>query len=367
MTASSDLRVVHLAPRSGSSGVGDYADDWVAAVRPHVREVVEVRHAPARAESARGIRREVRRVRDLVATYAEDGPLVVHAELSGGAVVPFWSLRDLARRDLPQHVGFSATVHDAPRPIWYPFLTSGVSRGRVLNQAIHRPLHRPLERFERRVLRDVDLFVLTSTGARRTRELGFGRSVTEARLVLPVRDPITPVADRPLAVGLFGHVYTGKGFDLLPQLRAGLGDDVALRVAGRGTEALRAVPGVEVLGAVEGGAEDDFFASVRLLLMPYHRPPVGRHPMLPASATQTHALVYRTPTLALRSPDTAYLEAEGLAVGVDGGAAELAAAADRLARSDAELDRLVADLETYLRTAGAADPAAPYLDVWARR
>lgn len=363
MTALSDLRVVHLAPHSGSSGVGDYADDWVAAVRPHVREVVEVRHAPARVESAAGIRREVHRVRDLVASYADDGPLVVHAELSGGAVVPFWSVRDLARRG---GVRLSATVHDAPRPIWYPFLTRGVSAGRVLNQAIHRPLHRPVERFERRVLRDVDLFVLTSTGARRTRELGFGRSVTEARLVLPVREPITPVARRPLAVGLFGHVYTGKGFDLLPQLRAGLGEDVALRVAGRGTEALRAVPGVEVLGAVEGRAEDDFFASVRLLLMPYHRPPVGRHPMLPASATQTHALVYRTPTLALRAPDTAYLEAEGLACGVDGGAVELAAAADRLARSEADLTRLVADLEEYLRTAAAADPAAPYLGVWGR-
>lgn len=354
-----DLRVIYLAPHSGSSGVGDYADDFVAAIRPHVREVVELRHGPARAESARGVWRERRRLRDLVRRYDDGTPLVVHCELSGGAVVPFWATLGLG-------VPVTATVHDAPRPVWYLFLTRGVSKGRVLNQAIHRPLHRVLERFERRALREVDLFVLTSTGAQRTRELGFGRSVTEARLILPVRDPVPPVAERPVAVGLFGHVYKGKGFNFVPELRKHLPAEVALRVAGRGTEGLAPTPGVEILGAVEGADEDAFFASIRLLLMPYNRPPVGRHPMLPASATHTHALVYRTPTVALRSPDTAFLAEAGLAVVVDGGAAELAAEAGRLATSVDELDRLVGAVDAELAADAVRDPAEPFLAVWSR-
>ncbi|MET3960885.1 hypothetical protein ABIE44_000819 [Marmoricola sp. OAE513] len=359
---STDVRVIYLAPSSGSSGVGDYADDFAAAVRPHVRELVQFRHGPARADSARGILRERRRLRELVRRYDDGTPLVVHCELSGGAAVPFWAVRPLIR----DGVRVTATLHDPPRPVWYPFLTRGVSKGRVLNQAIHRPLHRVLEGVERRTLAGTDLFVLTSTGAAATRALGMGRSVTEARLILPVRDALPPVTQRPLAVGLFGHVYTGKGFDLVPALRRALPDDVALRVAGRGTENLPRTPGVEILGAVEGTDEDAFFASIRVLLMPYARPPVGAHAMLPASATHTHALAYRTPTLALRSPDTAFLEAEGLAVVVDGGAAELAAAAGRLATWASELDRLVGDLDAYLAADAVRDPAQPFLEVWSR-
>ncbi len=357
-----DLRVIYLAPHSGSSGVGDYADDFAAAVGPHVRELVEFRHGPARADTALGIRRERRRLRDLVRSYDDGTPLVVHCELSGGAAVPFWSVRPLIR----EGVRVTATLHDPPRPVWYPFLTRGVSKGRVLNQAVHRPLHRVLEGVERRTLADADLFVLTSTGAAATRALGIGRSVTEARLILPVRAPIPPVAERPVAVGLFGHVYTGKGFNLVPELRRRLPAGVALRVAGRGTENLPPTPGVEILGAVEGADEDAFFASVRLLLMPYDRPQVGRHPMLPASATHTHALAYRTPTLALRSPDTAFLEAENLAVVVAGGAGALAEEAGRLATSATDLARLVGDIDAYLAKDAVRDPAAPFLDVWTR-
>jgi hypothetical protein len=353
-----DIRVIYLAPRSGSSGVGDYADDFAAAVRPHVRELVEFRHGPARSDSVLDIWRERRRLRSLVRRYDDGSPLVVHSELSGGAVVPFWATYGLK-------VPRSATLHDPPRPVWYLFLTRGVSRGRVLNQAIHRPLHRLLERFERRALREVDLFVLTSTGAQATRALGMGRSVTASRLIAPHRDPITPIAQRPLAVGMFGHVYKGKGFDLIPDLRRALPADVALRVAGRGTESLGAVPGVEVLGAVEGPDEDAFFGSVRLLLMPYDRPPVGRHPMLPASATHLRAEVYGTPTLALRSPDVEYLEVGGLTAAVDGGPVELAHAAGALVRDTEELERLAAVLLEDL--AGADDPAAPFLAVWSRR
>ena len=360
MTSKADLRVIYLAPHSGSSGVGDYADHFADALRPHVREVVEFRHGPARAESTRGIWRERRRLRDLVRRYDDGTPLVVHSELSGGAVVPFWATLGLDVRR-------TATLHDPPRPVWYPFLTRGVSRGRVLNQAIHRPLHRVLERLERRALREVDLFALTSTGVRATRELGIGRSVTRGRLLGPTRPEITPVTQRPLAVGLFGHVYTGKGFDLIPALRAALPVDIGLRVAGRGTENLPAVPGVEILGAVEGDDETAFFASIRLLLMPYRRPPVGGRPMLPASATHLRSQVYGTPTLALRGPDTEHLDLEGLTAAVSGGAAELAAEAAVLVRSPARLEALADVLREARLTAEKQDPAEPYLTVWGSR
>jgi hypothetical protein len=355
-----DLRVIYLAPHSGSSGVGDYADDFVTALRPHVREIVEFRHGAARSESALGIWRERRRLHALIKQYDDGSPLIVHSEFSGGAVVPFWATLGLK-------VPCSATLHDAPRPVWYLFLTRGVSKGRVLNQAIHRPLHWFLVHLERRALREIDLFVLTPTGARATRELRMGRSVTEAALIAPRRPDLLPASQRPLAVGLFGHVYKGKGFNLVPELRTALPAEIALRVAGRGTEALKPVPGVEILGPVEGDQEDAFFASIRVLLMPYGRPPVGGRAMLPASATHLRALAYETPTLALRTGDTEHLEAAGLTAAAAGGAIELAGAAADLVNSAAALDDLSAALHQARTAAEKSDPAEPFLKIWSSR
>lgn len=361
MTSTADLRVIHLAPHSGTSGVGDYADGFVAAIRPHVREVVELRHGAPRALSAQEIRAEVRRVVDLVAQHADGTPLVVHSELSGGAVVPFWATRALTVRR-------TATLHDPPRAVWYPFLTRGVSNGRVLNQAIHRPLHRVLERTERRALADVDLLVLSRVGAEATRALGMGRSVTQAEHVLPpgpTGQP-TPPSQRPLAVGLFGHVYTGKGFDLLPALRRVLPDDIAIRVAGRGTENLPPTPGVEVLGPVDEADLGDFLGSLRLLLMPYDRPPVGGHEMLPCSGTHERAAAFGTPSLALRSTTSQALADDDLCALADGGAEGLALAAARLVHDGTELDRMAESLAKQRARREADGVAGPFLEVWSR-
>ncbi|MCW2786129.1 MAG: hypothetical protein JWP74_2646 [Marmoricola sp.] len=371
MNPTADLRVVHLAPHAGSSGVGDYADGFVAAIRPHVREVVEFRHGAPRTDTVRSVRAERRRLRELVASlqtrYAGE-PLVVHCELSGGAVAPFWATRGLSR-GLPGAVRITATLHDPPRPVWYPFLTRGVSRGRILNQAVHRPLHRLLERFERRSLRDVDLFVLTEAGTEATRSLRMGRSVTRARHVLPpapTRAPV-PASRRPAAIGLFGHVYTGKGFDLVPALRRTLPPGITLRVAGRGTENLAPAAGVDVLGPLEVGAElDAFFDSVQVLVMPYTRPRVGGLEMLPASGTHMVAMVHATPTVALASAATEELAREGLCEVVTGGADELVAAAARLAVSPDELDRRTAVLAVFLAEQRATGTAGPFLEVWGR-
>lgn len=359
MISAADLRVIHLAPHAGTSGVGDYADDFVEAVRPYVREVVELRHGAARAVSALGIWRERRRLRALVRTYAGE-PLVVHSELSGGAVVAFWATLGLKARR-------TATLHDPPRPVWYPFLTRGVSRTRVLNQAIHRPLHPLLERFERRSLREVDLFVLTAAGARATTALRMGRSVTEAVHALPAGATLPAPSQRPLAVGLFGHVYTGKGFDLLPALRRALPQEVAIVVAGRGTEGLAPVPGVEILGSLDEADLPAFFGSFRLLLMPYDRPPVGGHEMLPASGTHERSIAYATPSLALASTTSLALAEQDLCRVIEGGADELAAAAGALLTDAAELDRMADVLTKHRAEREAVSVAVPFLDVWSSR
>jgi hypothetical protein len=361
---SQDLRVVLVAPHAGASGVGDYASDFAAAIAPSVREVIEFRHAAPRTASAHEIRAEVRRLRATVAELRRTpGPVLVHAELSGGAVVTFWGVRAL-RRD---GVRVTATLHDPPRAVWYPFLTRGVSRGRVLNQAIHRPLHWALEPLERRTLTEVDLFVLTEPGAAATRRLGLGRSVTAVRHVQPatVGSP-PPVSERPTAVGLFGHVYTGKGFDLLPDLRRRLPADIALRVAGRGTETLRPVPGVEVLGPLDQAEVAGFFGSIRALLLPYDRPTVGGHEMLPCSGTHELAVALGTPTVALRSTMTEYLATDDLTLLADGGAAGLADAAAALVTDAAELDRFAGVLARHRERRRTEDTAAPFLEVWSR-
>ncbi|HEX4190298.1 MAG TPA: hypothetical protein VHZ06_04825 [Marmoricola sp.] len=365
---SQDLRVVLLAPHRGASGVGDYASDFAAAIAPSVREVVEFRHAAPRTASAREIRSEVRRLRALVTELRRSpGPVVVHAELSGGAVTAFWGVRALQR----DGVRVTATLHDPPRAVWYPFLTRGVSRGRVLNQAIHRPLHWALEPLERRTLAEVDLFVLTEPGAAATRRLRIGRSVTTVRHTRPVSVTAAttmppPVTERPAAVGLFGHVYTGKGFDLLPDLRRRLPADIALRVAGRGTETLRPVPGVEVLGPLEADGVAGFFGSIRALLLPYDRPSVGGHEMLPCSGTHELAVALGTPTVALRSTMTEYLATDDLTLLADGGAAGLADAAAALVTDPAELDRFAAVLARHRELRSEEDTAEPFLAVWSR-
>jgi glycosyltransferase involved in cell wall biosynthesis len=106
--------------------------------------------------------------------------------------------------------------------------------------------------------------------------------------------------DRPLAIGLFGHAYKGKGFDRLLDLRNALPAEVAINVAGRGTEKLPPVEGVNVLGGVDGEAEDRFFGSIRAILLPYANS--SRYgEILSVSGVAARSFAYGTPVIAAES------------------------------------------------------------------
>ncbi len=352
-----EATLLHLAPHAGTSGVGDHADDFVAAVTPYVGEVVELRHGPPRGDSIRDVLRFRKQVRAAV-KERHGRTVIVHTELSGGAIAPLWACAGLkgARR--------SATFHDAPRPVWYPYLTRGVSRLRLMSYAVHRPLNWLTIRLERRLMRNVDLFALSDEGVESMQRLRMGRSQHVSHLLAAERRAITPAADRPKAVGLFGHVYTGKGFEKVEQLRAALDGDIALRVAGRGTESLPSIAGVEVLGPVEGDAEDEFFASIRVLLLPYDRRFVYGMEAFPASSVLMRAVSYATPSVSLAVTNLVSAAAAGATIAAEGDAEALAHAASELVNDTAAMDRAVKDLQAFAETQTADSAIQPFLRVW---
>jgi hypothetical protein len=333
--------------------VGDHASQLIEALHGQV-EVVEIRHGVAADDSIR----ELGRFRSRVLRVVSESPpgTVVHAEVSGGSAHAFWAMRGL-------NVRRTVTIHDAPRPFWLPFLSRGIARFRPLRAVLLRALSPFSLKLERQWMRDVDAIALSSVGAEAIRDLKMARTVTESRLLIPERPTITPVWDRPPAVGLFGHVYRGKGFDVLQTLRALLPDDVALRVAGQGTERLETIPGVEISGPVFGAEEDAWFASVRVILLPYFRARIGGVAAVAASAVQARATAYETPCLALTWPSMDELAAEGgceVAATLD----QLAVRATALATSDAEVRQAHATLTAFRSTRRPDRTIAPYLQLW---
>jgi hypothetical protein len=273
----------------------------VALLRNHV-DIVDVRHGMPGEDSVREIRRYRRQVRQLLSTSPPD--TVVHAETSGGSSPSYWAMRGLTTRK-------TVAIHDAPRPYWFPTLTRGVARLRLLRAGLLRLLSPVHLAMERRFLRDVDVLTMTDAGASAVKAARLGRRVTSTRLLIPAGGPIVSPSDRPAAVGLFGHVYRGKGFEFLAEIRALLPDDVELRVAGRGTDELPVIPGVQVAGAVEGRDVAAWFATVRVILLPYRRAPIGGVGAVAASGVQALATAYDTPCLALESPSMRELATEG--------------------------------------------------------
>lgn len=357
MPALADVRLVFLAPRSGTSGPAHYADQLLGHVRPLVGEVVEVRHGPAGADTWSDVRRVRETVRAALATGA--APTVLHAELSGGAIAPFWTLAD--------HPGVrrTATVHDPPRPVTFPLRTALVGRHRLLGAALHRIPQRLWRRVEADRLAGVDAVVLSPVGVEATRRLGLLRSVHEGQLFVPPAADLRPAQERPRAVGLFGHVYKGKGFNRLAAIRAALPDDVPIRVAGHGTEDLPPLAGVELLGGLPESALAGFFGSIRLLLMPYEPTSLGRIVPVPASLTHLTALAHGTPVLATPTEQTTTLAAAGGVV-LAADPTALAARAALLLDDPAGLAEVLADAEGYLATRSDERAVAPYLELWGR-
>ena len=284
-----DFRLVFVGPMLGRTAVGDYAEDVVEAVRPHLGNVVQVRTGGPGENTLSDIRRHRRAVESYVAS-APHGRVLVHAELSTAALSPFWSTAGL--RGVP----VTATVHDPPQGVWMPARTRFVARSRLLNHGIHYPARPVSRRLEGAVYRGRTLFALTETG-RQSIERTYPE--TTARYIPHVvrdRPEIRPAHERPRAVGFFGHVYRGKGFEQIEGLRKLLPADVGIRVAGRGTEDLPTIPGVDVLGPVDGPAEDAFFDSVRAIVVPYGK----RHfyaESFAASGVVAHSNAYCTPQI----------------------------------------------------------------------
>lgn len=356
MTDPSNLRLIYIAPRAGESGVGDYAEDFIDAVRERVGTVVEVRHDGPGKDTWRSILRQRREIKRLA--QEDSDRTVIHTEQSGGAMLPFWGPAGLTS------VPVSATVHDPPLSVWWPFRTRLAARFRLINHGLHF-LTQPFTRWlEAGVNRGRTLVTLSQTGAAELRKTMTGSRVVASSLFVPERPQLPPLAERPLAIGLFGYVYRGKGFEAVQQFRDFLDEDLVVRVAGRGTENLDPVQGVEILGGVDGEEEDAFFASIRMLLVPYDSRHVYGREAFPAASVVSRAMAYGTPVLCRAHGALTELADVGGAVVVEGDAHELASVANLLLRDEARLAELEREARAVSEAHSVDRIVDGFLDVW---
>ncbi|MDV7198333.1 glycosyltransferase family 1 protein [Rhodococcus kroppenstedtii] len=350
--------LVYVAPAAGKSGVGDYADDFLAAVAPRFREVIDYRIDTEGAESAADVVRHVRTVRALAKKKSAEGPTIVHFEQSGGSLSVFWA--SLLPRDIP----VTATVHDPPFQVWWPFKTRFVGQHRLVHHAIHYPFKTLTRRFQRRVIAGRTVFTLTGIGAEVLGQKAPESNPVASRIFVPARRDLKPLSSRPVAVGLFGHVYRGKGFDLLGALRERIDPDVGIIAAGRGTAALPPVDGVTLLGEVNGPDEDYFFESIRLLLVPYSKhSQYGK--AYPASSAVTRSYAYGTPIVCIMDGALGEAVDEGGAYGVER-VEQIAEAVNSIVRDDVQLEKL-GDQVAVLRVEHDLDHCVvPFLEAWER-
>ena len=289
MAQLSDYRLVFVGPRLGQTAVGDYSEAFIDAVRPYFRDMVTVRTGGPGVDGVRDIRSYRQAVAHAVAS-APDSKVLVHAESAAGGVGPFWAVAGI--RDVP----VTLTIHDPPQGVWMPARTRFMADKKILNHGLHFPL-RPVSRWlEGRVNHGRTLFALTETGRRSIAQTYPGIHAVRAPYLVGDRPEIPPAQDRPRAIGFFGLVYRGKGFEQIARIRELLPADIGIRVAGRGTETLPRMSGIDIVGGVDGPEEDAFFSSVRAIVVPYGK----RHfyaETYPASAVIAHAMSYRTPVV----------------------------------------------------------------------
>ncbi|MDQ0827974.1 glycosyltransferase involved in cell wall biosynthesis [Arthrobacter sp. B2I5] len=351
--------LILVAPSVNSGGVGDYTQELFAAIVPSFSSFREIRTGGPgdvgvfellghRAQLATAIREAVRR-----------GPVVVHFELSAASLAPFWLLAGCTRQ-----VIISATVHDPPWAVWWPFRVNFVAMRKWLHHGIHLPLRPLSKRLERWALRKATLLALTEVGVQALREAFPACPALRARHFIPSRAALKPAFDRPLAVGLYGHAAKGKGFERLVELRRALPPEVGVVVAGRGTEKLSAVPGVTILGAVEDREEDAFFESVRAILLPYDKTSRFYGKMLPASGVVSRAFAYGTPVLGFNSETLGEASTAGGLVAVPNDVHALAHAAYRVIRDQSELERLESEIGELQKEQSVRQAAVPFVSFW---
>lgn len=357
MTELKDVQLIYVAPAEGRSGVGDYAKDFAAAVRPHVGELIEYHIANDGAESVRDVLTDMRRIRALARESSPKGPTIVHFEQSAGSLAAFWGSM------LPASVNVTATIHDAPQPVWWPAKTKFVMNHRLIHHGVHYPFRFVTNALQRKACRGRIVFTLTSLGAIGVMERQPGSDARASRIFVPKRAPLRPLAERPAAIGLFGHVYKGKGFDQIDAMRALLDDDIEIVVAGRGTEALPTRPGVRVLGEVNGADEDAFFDSIRFLAVPYSKNNKYGSGWAASSAV-ARSFAYGTPIICILDGALIEMAEEGGAVSVDGGSAEVALKANQVVRDVELLDKLSDEVRRLQEERTAENCVLPFLNAW---
>jgi glycosyltransferase involved in cell wall biosynthesis len=299
-------RLIYIGPRNHVTAVGDYAEDLAEAFRPHFADVAEVRVSGPGDETLAEIRSVRQRVRELIAEWPA-GRVLVHSEIACGMMSPFWSIAGL--KDIP----VSLTVHDPPQALWFIARTQFVARHRLLMHGFHYPMRPFSQWLEGKVNGRRDIFALSKTGQASIDQMYPNTHTHYIPYRVSEKKMVMPAEDRPKAVGFFGLVYRGKGFEQIAQIRRELPDDILIRVAGRGTEALPKAEGIDILGGVDGDEEDAFFESVRAIVIPYGK----RHwyaDTFPASSVAAHALAYRTPIVATSYGSLAEWDAETGAV-----------------------------------------------------
>ncbi|WP_267626356.1 glycosyltransferase [Gordonia sputi] len=187
--------------------------------------------------------------------------------------------------------------------------------------------------------------------------------------------PITPSVElpepsaRPRAVGLFGIVYRGKGFERIARIREVLPDDIEIRIAGRGTESIPSSPGVTVLGTLDEDELAGFFGSIQALLMPYgRRSPYGI--AYPASGVAARSISHQTPYIATDHGALGELGAEGGAIVVPGESEDLAGLmarqAAQLLDDPAQLGTLHDQLVRMCKERTPKQIAELLVDTWSR-
>jgi polysaccharide biosynthesis protein PslF len=278
-------RVVLVAPAPGGGGVGDYAADIAAALAGHgVHLTFLATGGPGRdtVASILRLRRDVRRRLDALGPGA-----IVHLEMSAASIAPLWAVRG--------HVEVvTATVHDPPHFAWWPARIRLVHRWRAAVHGVHRPIAPLWWALEHHRTRRMRLIALSRTGCESLRR---DDAVVYLPHYVPERPPIPDAVTRPPGVGLFGQVYGGKGFERIVELRRELPADIALHVAGRGTDVLPGIDGVRVWGSVDGEREAAFFSHIRAMLLPYDAG--GRYgPSYSASGASARAYAFSTPVAA---------------------------------------------------------------------
>ncbi|MCT7660890.1 glycosyltransferase [Mycobacterium deserti] len=360
-----DFRLVFVGPAEGQTAVGDYSEYFARAVRPYFGEVVEVRTGGPGVDGVRDIGRHRKAVAAAV-EQAPPGRVLVHAELAAGGVSAFWATAGLAG------VPVTATIHDPPQGIWWPARTRFVAHHRLLMHGLHYPL-RPVSRvLEGAVNGHRMLFALSKIGSRSITITYPGANVVYVPHLVKPRPDILPAQSRPRAIGFFGHVYRGKGFELIAAIRKLLPPDMTVRVAGRGTEHLPSADGVEIVGPVEGRDEDAFFESVRAIVIPYNK----RHwyaETYPASGAVANAMAYRTPVVCTAYGSLAELDEASGAVVVradtdrPGAAArDLSAAIVELVDDQARLTRIGDNAERCRHARSDVSTAQAFAAAWTK-